>query len=69
MPRRRPDRVISDDFVKALEEGIRAILKDPKATPTQLSQAVAAGVKLESLKHQLKDTDDDSPGSFFRRDQ
>ena len=58
--------MIAADFVTALEEGVRRILADPKATPTQLSQAVAAGVKIEFLRAKIREPSDDA-GAFFRQ--
>ena len=69
MPRKpkTPDEplAVDADFVKALEQGIRRVLSDPRATPNQLSQAVNAGVKLESFRHKSKEGDDDSH-TFFK---
>lgn len=65
MPRKpREPREIPADFIAALEAGVRDVLKDPAATATQRLQAVAAGVKLEFLRHKIKD-DGGEGGSYF----
>lgn len=64
MPRRRPDIDIPADLSAALEDGVKRILKSPKSTPQQISQAVSAGVKLLELKRKVS-SDDDKSGGFF----
>ena len=51
-----------DDFLTVLEEGIRAVLKGKKVSPTERIQAVAAGAKLLMIKHRI--SGDDAKGFF-----
>ena len=52
-----------DDFLTVLEEGIRAVLKGKKVSPTERIQAVTAGAKLLAIRHKISTNDEDA---FFK---
>ncbi len=52
------------DFIAALEDGIRALLSDPDATPSEKSAAISAGVKLALARHKIEGGDE---GNFFSK--
>lgn len=43
----------SDEFLKALMEGVRKVLDNRKAAPSERMAAVNAGVKLLAIKHKI----------------
>lgn len=43
----------TDPFLKALMEGVRKVLDNRKATPSERMAAVNAGVKLLAIKHKI----------------
>lgn len=50
----------TDDFQAVLEQGVRRVLENRKATASERLQAVAAGVKLLAIKHKINGGDEDS---------
>jgi len=64
MPRKPPeDEEVSSDLLTALEQGVRSILSNRKATRSEKVQAITAGTKLLQIRHKIKGGGDD--GSFF----
>ena len=53
----------SDSLLKALDAGVRAVLRDPDAKPSEKVAAIAAGAKLLMIRHKINETDE---SSFFR---
>ena len=52
-----------DSFLKLLEAGVRAVLKDPESQPSERIAAIAAGAKLLMIRHKISDTDE---STFFK---
>ena len=57
------DSAGSDDFLRTLELGVRAVLRDKDSKPSERVAAIAAGAKLIMLKHRISETDSES---FFK---
>jgi hypothetical protein len=51
------------DFLKTLEAGVRAVLKDPETKASERIAAIAAGAKLLMIKHRISETDE---SNFFK---
>jgi hypothetical protein len=51
------------DFMAVLEKGVRDVLGNRKASPTDKLAAVNAGAKLLAIKHKITGGDEDS---FFK---
>jgi hypothetical protein len=47
----------SDEFLKALMDGVRKVLDNRKANPSERMAAVNAGVKLLAIRHKISDGD------------
>jgi hypothetical protein len=60
-----PDEIpeASADFMTALEEGVRAVLKNRKASASERMAAVNVGVKLLAIRHKISGSDD---SEFFK---
>lgn len=54
-----------DNFLAALEKGVRTVLEDSQSTVKERMEAINAGTKLMQMKHKIGDSDDE-PGSFFK---
>lgn len=52
-----------ESFLKLLEAGVRAVLKDPESKPSERIAAIAAGSKLLMIKFKI--SEDDS-SAFFK---
>jgi hypothetical protein len=46
------------DFMVILEDGIRTVLKNKDASPSERIQAVTAGAKLLMIKHKISGSDE-----------
>lgn len=55
----------SPNFMDALEQGIRDVLQNKKATMKDRIDAINAGTKLMLIKHKITDTSSEA-GSFFK---
>jgi hypothetical protein len=53
----------SEDFLKTLEQGVRAVLRDKDAKASEKIAAISAGAKLLMIRHRISDADSES---FFR---
>lgn len=53
-----------DDFMKLLEDGIRAVLSDANAPSAEKLKAIDSGAKLLMIRHKIGGSDGDSP--YFR---
>lgn len=51
------------EFQDVLEQGVRKVLDNRKATASERLQAVAAGVKLLAIRHKINGGDDEG---FFK---
>jgi hypothetical protein len=56
----------SPDFMVTLEQGIRDVLQNKKASMKDRINAINAGTKLMLIKHKISDTGDEA-GSFFNK--
>jgi hypothetical protein len=53
----------SESLLKALEAGVRAVLRDQAAKPSEKVAAIAAGAKLLMIKHRISESDE---STFFK---
>ena len=53
-----------DEFLDALEQGVRDVLKDPDCEQRDRVAAIAAGVKVAMIRHRISGEDEDS---FFKK--
>lgn len=53
-----PEVAEKSDFQDVLEQGVRGVLGNRKATASEKLQAVAAGVKLLAIRHKISGGDD-----------
>lgn len=53
-----------EDFLTVLEDGVRQVLKNRKASPSDRLSAVNAGAKLLAIKHKLSLDNEDN---FFSK--
>jgi len=53
------------EFVKLLEDGVRAVLRDKQAKMSDRLKAVEIGSKLLAIRHKIDGADDS--GSFFTK--
>jgi hypothetical protein len=56
----KPDEPVAEsaDFMVVLEDGVRAVLKNKKASPSERIAAVTAGAKLLMIKHKISGSDE-----------
>lgn len=47
-----------NDFLDALEQGIRDVLKNRKAKPSEKVAAITAGAKLLAVRHKIEGNDE-----------
>lgn len=62
--KRQPDDVTNSNFLHSLEDGVAAILANPKATLAERLKAIEVGSRLLMVKNKIGDGDS---GSFFER--
>lgn len=48
----------SEDFLTILEQGVKQVLENKKATPAERMAAVTAGVKLLAIRHRIHGGDE-----------
>jgi hypothetical protein len=53
-----PEVPEKSDFQDVLEQGVRSVLGNRKATASEKLQAVAAGVKLLAIRHKISGNDE-----------
>ena len=58
-----PEVTEKSDFQDVLEQGVRGVLGNRKATASEKLQAVAAGVKLLAIRYKISGGEEDS---FFK---
>ncbi len=58
-----PEVTEKTDFQDVLEQGVRGVLSNRKATASEKLQAVAAGVKLLAIRHKISGGDEEG---FFK---
>lgn len=46
------------EFMSVLEDGVRAVLKSKKATPSERTAAITAGAKLLMIRHKMSGGDE-----------
>lgn len=63
MTKSPPVKSESEAFLKTLEDGVKAVLRDKDAKASERVAAIAAGAKLLAIKHKISDADQDS---FFK---
>lgn len=53
-----------DAFLKQLEDAVRAILKNRKASKAEKLSAIGHGVKVAAIKHKINGGSDEEKGFF-----
>ena len=56
-------KVATDKFLDILEQGVKDVLKNPNAEPSDQVGAINAGVKVAMIRHRISGADEES---FFK---